>query len=106
MTVRVWYAAASMFGLALALASPVLAQSGQVTCQQDIQRVSDMYNQKEASLSNQDRADVQRLLETARARCAAGGADALNTRSPEAVAILNKLENAPMPSQAAVPEGR
>lgn len=102
MEVRAWVAA----GIALMLAVPAFAQSGEYACQQDIRRVSELYNQKQAALSEKDRQDVLNLMEVARAKCSAGGADALNTRSPEAIAILDKLEKAPMPSQAAVPETR
>jgi hypothetical protein len=105
MTVRVW-SAVSACTLALTLASPAFAQSGEIACQQDVQRISELYNQKRASLSDQERQDVLELMEVARGKCSSGGSNALNTRSPEAVAVLEKLENAPMPSQAAVPEER
>lgn len=106
MTLRAWSLAVPACCLTQLLAAAAFAQSGEIVCQQDLKRVTELYEQKKEALSEQDRQDVLNLMDIARSRCSAGGADALNTRSPEAVAILEKLENTPMPSQAAVPDQR
>lgn len=92
--------------LVLGSSGAVFAQSGEVACEQDLRRASDLYNQKYTALTDAERQKAQQLMETARSRCQAGGSTALNTRSEEAVAVLDMLEKAPMPSQAAVPEQR
>lgn len=90
-------------GLVLAFAAPAFAQSGQIACQKDLERATEMYRQKQSALTEAERKEASDLMAVARSKCEAGGSDALNTRSPEATALLNKLENAPMPSQAAMP---
>lgn len=92
--------------LVLGSSGMALAQSGEIACQTDVKRAEDLYNQKYAALTESERQQAQQLMETARTRCQAGGSGALNTRSPEAVAVLDMLEKAPMPSQATVPEQR
>lgn len=93
-------------GLVMAVAGPAFAQSGIIVCEQDLKRASQLYEQKQSVLTEAERKEATDLMSLAEDKCRAGGADALNTRSPEATALLEKLESAPLPSQAAVPSER
>lgn len=93
-------------GLVLAFASPAFAQSGEIACQADLARAAELYRQKQTVLTEAERKEANELMALARGKCQSGGANALNTRSPEAAALLDKLEKAPMPSQATLPPER
>jgi hypothetical protein len=86
------------------LSSQVLAQSGQIACEQDLRQIEQLFNEKQAALTPTERQDAMVLLDKAKNRCASEGSSALNTRSQEASMLLEKLQNAPSPSQAAVPQ--
>lgn len=94
-------------GLAISLAPSAFAQeSGQYVCEQDLDRMANMYRDRVASLSPADRTEAERLMQVARDQCAQGAPGALSTRSKEATALLQKLESVPPSSQATVPPAR
>lgn len=93
--------------LLLPVSAAALAQSaGQYNCEQDVSRLADLYRERQAVLTDAERQEAQQLLQVARSKCSSTGQNALNTRSQEAQALLDKLQNAPPPSQAATPPAR
>ncbi len=94
-------------GLVMPIAPSTFAQeSGQYVCEQDLDRIAGMYRDRIGALSDTDRAEADRLMQIARSRCAQGSPGALNTRSKEAAALIQKLESVPPSSQATVPPAR
>lgn len=89
-------------GMALAFAAPAFAQSGTPSCEQDLLRARELYRQKVADLTEEQHRRTSDLMSAALSKCEAG----TDSRSPEAIALLDMLEKVQPTSQAALPAER
>ncbi len=69
-------------GLALSAAVPALAQSsGEVTCEMDLQRIDQLYRERQYVLTEDERMEAMKLSEVAESKCQQGGQEQLAARS-------------------------
>lgn len=79
--------------LVTAFAAPAMADSaGRLACETDLKRFSDMYERNSPGLTPAEQQQAKDLIQVGKSRCESDGSNALNTKSPEAMALIEKME--------------